>query len=385
MRQRLRRIIRKEFIQALRDPRMRSILFLPPLIQLLIFGYAASLDVDNAKIAWMDQDRTPESRELLSEFEGSGRFILAGMPDNERAMQRMMDRGQVDAVVRILPGFARDVERGRTSRVQVLLDGTNSNTASIVSGYASQAIARYSNQALRHQQSAKLVAATEDAGGPLQQSVPQVTPRTRVWFNPDLRSRNYFIPGVIVNIITIVTLSLTAMAIVREKEIGTMEQLMVTPIRPTELIIGKTLPFVAVGIWDMLLVMSAALLIFHVPFRGNFWLLFGSTLLFLLTTLGAGLYISTVSKTQTQAMMATGLFFQPFFMLSGFTFPIRNMPQLAQWLTFFNPVRYFMEIVRGVFLQGAGIESLWPQMLALAIFGVTILWLSVLRFHKQLE
>jgi ABC-2 type transport system permease protein len=364
---------------------MRSILFLPPLIQLLIFGYAASLDVDNAKIAWMDQDRTPESRELLSEFEGSGRFILAGMPDNERSMQRMMDRGQVDAVVRILPGFARDVERGRTSRVQVLLDGTNSNTASIVSGYASQAIARYSNQALRHQQSAKLVAATEDAGGPLQQPVPQVTPRTRVWFNPDLRSRNYFIPGVIVNIITIVTLSLTAMAIVREKEIGTMEQLMVTPIRPTELIIGKTLPFVAVGIWDMLLVMSAALLIFHVPFRGNFWLLFGSTLLFLLTTLGAGLYISTVSKTQTQAMMATGLFFQPFFMLSGFTFPIRNMPQLAQWLTFFNPVRYFMEIVRGVFLQGAGIESLWPQILALAVFGVTILWLSVLRFHKQLE
>ena len=385
MRQRLRRIIRKEFIQALRDPRMRSILFLPPLIQLLIFGYAASLDVDNAKIAWMDQDRTPESRELLSEFEGSGRFILAGMPNDERAMQRMMDRGQVDAVIRILPGFARDVKRGRTTSVQVLLDGTNSNTASIVSGYASQAIARYSSEALQHQQNAMLVEATEDAGGPVQQPVSQVSPRTRVWFNPDLRSRNSFIPGVIVNIITLVTLSLTAMAIVREKEIGTMEQLMVTPIRPTELIIGKTLPFVAVGIWDMLLVMSAALLIFHVPFRGNFWLLFGATLLFLLTTLGAGLFISTVSKTQTQAMMATSLFFQPFFMLSGFTFPIRNMPQLAQWLTFINPVRYFMEIVRGVFLQGAGIESLWPQMVALAVFGVTILWLSVQRFHKQLE
>jgi ABC-2 type transport system permease protein len=164
-----------------------------------------------------------------------------------------------------------------------------------------------------------------------------------------------------------------------------MEQLMVTPIRPMELIIGKTLPFVAVGIWDMLLVMTAALLIFHVPFRGSFWLLLGSTLLFLLTTLGAGLFISTVSKTQTQAMMATSLFFQPFFMLSGFTFPIRNMPQLAQWLTFLNPVRYFMEIVRGVFLQGAGIESLWRQMAALAVFGVTILWLSIQRFHKQLE
>ncbi len=385
MRQRLRRIIRKEFIQALRDPRMRAMLVMPPLIQLMIFGYAASLDVDNAKIAWMDQDRTPESRELLAEFEGSGRFILAGFPDNERAMQTMMDRGQVDAVVRVLPGFGRDVERGKSTGVQVLLDGTNSNTAGIVSGFASQCIGRYSNEVMQRQQRSKMISATESAGGAVSMAAPQVASRTRVWFNPDLRSRNYFIPGVIVNIITLVTLSLTAMAIVREKEIGTMEQLMVTPIRPSELIIGKTLPFVLVGIWDMLLVMGAALVVFHVPFRGSFWLLFGTTLLFLLTTLGAGLFISTVSKTQQQAMMATGLFFQPFFMLSGFTFPVRNMPQLAQWLTWLNPVRYFMEIVRGVFLQGAGVEALWPQMVALAIFGVVILWLSVQRFHKQLE
>ncbi len=360
-------------------------LFMPPLIQLMSFGYAASLDVDNAKIAWMDQDRTPESRDLLAEFQGSGRFILAGFPDNERAMQNMMDRGQVDAVIRVLPGFARDVERGRSTGVQVLLDGTNSNTASIVSGFASQCIGRYSNQVMQKQQRVKMISVTESAGGAVTLAGPQVASRTRVWFNPDLRSRNYFIPGVIVNIITLVTLSLTAMAIVREKEIGTMEQLMVTPIRASELIIGKTLPFVLVGVWDMLLVMGAALLVFHVPFRGNFWLLLGTTLLFLLTTLGAGLFISTVSKTQQQAMMATGLFFQPFFMLSGFTFPIRNMPQLAQWITWLNPVRYFMEIVRGVFLHGAGVEALWPQMVALAIFGVTILWLSVQRFHKQLE
>jgi ABC-2 type transport system permease protein len=175
------------------------------------------------------------------------------------------------------------------------------------------------------------------------------------------------------------------MAIVREKEIGTMEQLMVTPIRPAELILGKTLPFVVIGLWDMLLSMGAALLLFHIPFAGSFWLLLVSTLLFLLTTLGAGLFISTVSKTQTQASMATGLFFQPFFMLSGFTFPIRNMPVLAQWLTFLNPVRYIMEIVRGVFLQGAGVDALWPQMVALGVFGVIILGLSVLRFQKRLE
>ena len=194
--QRLRRIIRKEFIQALRDPRMRSMLFLPPLIQLMIFGYAASLDVDNAKIAWMDQDHTPESRQLLSEFEGSHRFILAGMPDNERAMQLMMDRGQVDAVIRVLPGFARDVKRGRTTSVQVLVDGTNSNTASIVSGYATQCIQRYAEEIGTQGQRNMLVASTTDSGGAVRMAAPQINSRTRVWFNPDLRSRNYFIPGV---------------------------------------------------------------------------------------------------------------------------------------------------------------------------------------------
>ena len=412
MRQRLARIIRKEFIQVLRDPRMRGMLILPPLIQLLIFGYAVNLDVDNAKIAWMDQDRTPESRQLLSEFEGSGRFQIVAAPDSDAAMQRLMDRGQVDAVVRVLPGFARDIERGRTTSVQVLLDGTNSNTASLVSGYAAQTIGRYSSEVVGRQQRAAMIGLTAPAIGStpagnestsserggnssssnlqppqasMAQPVPDIVSRSRVWFNPDLRSRNYFIPGVIVNIITIVTLSLTAMAIVREKEIGTMEQLMVTPIRPVELILGKTLPFVLVGFWDMLLVLGASLLLFHIPFRGSFGLLLLSTLLFLLTTLGAGLFISTVARTQQQAMMATGIFFQPFFMLSGFTFPIRNMPQVAQWLTYLNPVRFFMEIVRCVFLQGAGFQALLPQMAALAIFGVTILGLSISRFHKQLE
>jgi ABC-2 type transport system permease protein len=189
----------------------------------------------------------------------------------------------------------------------------------------------------------------------------------------------------VVNIITLVTLMLTAMAIVREKEIGTMEQLMVTPIRPMELILGKTLPFVLVGLWDMILVMVASLVVFHIPFAGNFGLLVVCTLLFLLTSLGAGLFISTISRTQQQAMMTMGLIFQPFFMLSGFSFPIRNMPVSMQMLTYINPVRYFMEIVRGIFLQGTGISTLWPQMVALAVFGVIILSLSVLRFHKQLE
>jgi len=291
----------------------------------------------------------------------------------------------VDGVVRVLPGFGRDVTRGRYTSVQVLLDGTNSNTASIVQGFASQTVARYSQTVLNDQQRIRMVGGTMSNGGPLSMPIPRLTAKTRVWFNPDLLSRNYFIPGVIANIITLVTLSLTAMAIVREKEIGTMEQLMVTPIRPVELILGKTLPFVLVGYWDLLLVMAASLLIFHVPFNGNFGLLLFAAGLFLLTTLGAGLFLSTISRTQQQAMMATSLLFQPFFMLSGFSFPIRNMPTVVQWLTFINPVRYFMEIVRGVFLQGAGVSTLWPQLLALAVFGVVILGLSVRRFHKQLD
>src|SRR5579862_4400765 len=385
MRQRLRAMIRKEFVQALRDPRMRGMLLIPPLMQLLIFGYAVNLDVDTANIAWMDQDNTPQSRDLRAEFEGSGHFIVKATPGDERQMQALLDRGQVDGVVRVLPGFARDIARGQASSVQVLLDGTNSNTASLVSGYASQVIARYSQEAASTAQRSRMVGGTMTSGGAIGVPMPQVVSRSRVWYNPDLKSRNYFIPGVVVNIITLVTLSLTAMAIVREKEIGTMEQLMVTPIRPLELILGKTLPFVLVGYWDLVLVLGAALLLFHIPFRGSFWLLLGSACLFLLTTLGAGLFISTVSQTQQQAMMATMIFFQPFFMLSGFTFPIRNMPQIAQWLTFLNPVRFFMEIVRGVFLQGAGIAALWPQMVILAVFGVVILSMSVARFHKHLE
>jgi ABC-2 type transport system permease protein len=385
MRQRLQRIIRKELLQVMRDPRMRAMLFMPPLIQLLIFGYAANLDVNTSRIAWMDQDHSTASRELLSEFQGSGRFLIVAEPDSEAQMQRLLDRATVDGVVRVMPGFARDVERGRTTSVQVLLDGTNSNTASIVSNYAAQTIARYSAEVTTQLQRSKMVAGTMASGSAIRAGVPQITARSRVWFNPDLKSRNYFIPGVVVNIITLVTMMLTAMAIVREKEIGTMEQLMVTPIRPAELILGKTLPFVLVGLWDMLLVVAAALLIFHVPFAGNFLLLVVCTLLFLLTSLGAGLFISTISHTQQQAMMTMGLIFQPFFMLSGFSFPIRNMPRTMQVLTYVNPVRYFMEIVRGIFLQGTGISTLWPQMAALAVFGVTILWLSVLRFHKQLE
>jgi ABC-2 type transport system permease protein len=316
---------------------------------------------------------------------GSQRFELIATPQHDAEMQFLLDRGDVDIVVRVMPGFARDVNHGRAANVQILVDGTNSNTGSIAANYAAQTVARYSAQVLERQQSDRLVGRTTALNGPVRLGVPDITARSRVWFNPDLRSRDYFVPGIVVNIITLVTLMLTSMAIVREKEIGTMEQLMVTPIRPIELIIGKTLPFAMVGLFDTALVVTASLLIFHIPFRGSFLLLFASAILFLFTTLGAGLFISTVSRTQQQAMMSTFLLFNPFFLLSGFAFPIRNMPAAAQYLTYINPVRYFMEIVRGVFLKGTGVSVLWPQLLALTIFGVTILAFSALRFHKKLD
>jgi len=265
------------------------------------------------------------------------------------------------------------------------VDGTNSNTASIVANYATQIVLMQASRTLVDQRNSRLVSLSTATGGPVPAVIPVLTAQSRVWFNPDLRSRVYFVPGVIVNIIALVTIMLTSMSIVREKEIGTMEQLMVTPIRPLELIVGKLLPFAIVGVCEVALVGVAARLIFQVPIRGSILLLFGSSLLFLLSTLGVGLFISTISRTQQQAMMSSFFFFMPAMLLSGFAFPIRNMPPPVQYLTFLNPLRYFMQTVRDLFLKGVGLESLWPQIAALFLFGMAILSLSALRFHKNLD
>lgn len=383
--ERIRNIIVKEFRQTLRERRMRMVLFVPPLIQLIVFGFAVNLDVEHGRIAWMDLDRTPESRELHDDFAGSSRFEIVSTPLTDRAAQEDLDRGRVQAIVRVLPGFAEDIAKGHIAAVQVLVDGTNSNTAMILGGYASQVVAGYAGSVFADVQRAKLVGATMRAGGPVSFGVPSVDTRTRVWFNPDLRSRNYFVPGVIVNIVSLVTIMLTAMAIVREKEIGTMEQLMVTPIRPIELIIGKTLPFALAGIFEVGFVTAAALLIFRIPLRGSLLLLFAAAALFVLTTCGVGLFVSTISRTQQQAMLSSFFFFTPAFMLSGFNFPIRNMPAFVQALTYLDPLRYFMTLVRGLFLKGTGLAELWPQAAALAAYGVAILSFSALRFHKTLD
>jgi len=377
-------IVRKEFLQMLRHRRMRVMLFLPPVIQLIVFGYACNLDVDTVRIAWMDGDHTPQSRELLEAFTGSGRFFLNAVPQNEDDARALLDKAKVNAIVRVLPGFAEQILRGQNAQVQLLIDGTNPNSASLISSYATQVIARFSAKvAVTHQTTEAQARIT--SAGILSLRAPRVSSESRVWFNPELKSRNFFIPGVLNNILLVVTVTLTAMSIVREKEIGTMEQLMVTPIRPIELIIGKMIPAACVGLIDVLLITTAAVALFGVPFEGSGLLLFFCSLLFLLTGLGTGLLISTISQTQQQAALSAFLFATPAFMFSGFVFPIRNMPQVVQYVTYVNPLRYFLEIVRGIMLKGSGVGLLWPQMLMLLAYGAVIMGVSAARFRKRLD
>ena len=359
--ERIRVLVRKEFLQTLRNPRARLLLVVPPVMQLLIFGFAANLDIENARVAFQDGDRTPKSRSLRAAFDASHYFEVTHEVEREDDVQRLLDAGDVLAVVRVLPGFGRELARGETAAVQILVDGTNSNNASIVSGYTNRLVSEFAL--------GRATSFTE----------------SRVWFNPELKSRFYFIPGVVMNILTIITMMLTALALVREREIGTMEQLMVSPLRPVELILGKTLPFVVIGFFQFFLILGAARLVFNVPFRGSLILLTCAAALYLLTTLGSGVFISTISRTQQQAALSVFLYFMPVFMFSGFTFPVRNMPDAVRWIATINPQRYFIDILRGVLLKGSGIDVLWAPMLILGAIGMVVLGASILRFHRTLD
>jgi len=374
--ERIRQMLVKEFIQVLRDPRMRAVVFVLPCIQMLVIGYAVTTDVKHVPTAVYDLDNTPASRELTARFLGSGYFDLVERVDNPARAQYLVDRGQAVLVLAFQPGFSDDLLGGRTAELQLILDGTDSNTAAVVLGYANRIATAYSQQIL--------VRRFERLAGVVLQP-GRVDLQTRAWFNENLESRNFYVPGTIVILVTLVTLLLTSMAVVREKEIGTIEQIMVTPITPLEFILGKTVPFAAIALMDVGLVTAVGVGWFQVPVRGSLLLLLGTTCVYLLTALGVGLLISTISHTQQQAMMSTFFFFFPAMMLSGFAFPVANMPQVVQWLTLFNPLRYFLATVRGLFLQGIGLEVLWAQMLPLAALGLCLMFLAVRRFHKTLE
>jgi len=383
--ERIIEMIRKEFRQTLRDPRTRALLIGPPMVQLIIFGFAVNLDVEHVRTAWVDLDGTAESRDLRAAYEGSPHFRILYEPKEGSEISDLLDRGRVDVVLSVKRGFGADLARGNVAHVQILVDGSNSNTAAIVSNYARQVLARFGATWAQRQKAMQLLPASLVAQSAVQPRLPRLDVHGRVWFNANLRSRDYFVPGVVALVITIITMALTALALVREKEIGTMEQLMVTPLRSVELMLGKTIPFALVGMFDVLVVTTLALVIFQVPLRGSLVLLFFGAALYIMTTLGMGLFISVVSQTQQQAMMLSFFFSFPTILLSGFAFPIANMPTVIQWVTYLNPMRYFLEIVRAVFLKGVGLEILWPKFLALAVLGVGILGINSLRFRKRLE
>jgi len=371
--ERIKHMLIKEFIQLFRDPKMKGVIFLMPIVQLLVFGYAVTTDVKHITTAVYDLDNSVASRDLLSRFTGSGYFDIVEYVADEEQASHLLDRSEVRAILRINKGFDGDLRAGKTARLQIILDGTDSNTAGIVLDYAGKITREYSRDVL--------VERTSRLAGTAR-GTEAVSIVSRPWFNANLESRNFYVPGVIAIIVMLITLMLTSMAVVREKEIGTIEQIMVTPITSTEFILGKTVPFAMIGFVDVALITLVAVGWFGVPIRGNLLLLFVATGLYLMTTLGVGLLISTVSQTQQQAMMSTFFFYFPAVLLSGFMFPIANMPEVVQWLTYLNPLRYFLIIVRGIFLKGVGPGILWPQMIALAIMGTATLSLAAGRFRK---
>ena len=365
----------KELLELRTDPRLFAVIFVAPVVQLTMLGYAASTDVRDVPIVVVDQDRSARSRELISRFEASPYFTVVGTADNLNAIDPWLERSRAWMALAI-PGDYRDaLGNARPATVQVVADGTDSNSTTVALGYAGSLIAAYNEDLLTRRAAAAGVA------------VPArpIEARIRVWFNPELESRDFMIPGIVALLLLVVTTNLSSMAIVREKELGTLEQLNVTPVTRWQLIVGKLLPYGLIGLVDVVVVTLAAILWFEIPLRGSPVLLGVCSAIYLLTTLGLGLFVSTISSTQQQAMMTSTFFFlTPMLYLSGFIFPIENMPAVIQPLTYLIPLRYFIVIVRGIFLKGVGLAVLWPEILALLAWGLIIVGLAVARSRKTL-
>jgi ABC-2 type transport system permease protein len=346
MTKRLRFMLKKELLQTFRDPRMRMVILVVPVFQTLVFGYAVTTDVKRVEMAVVDMAATPESRSVVRDFTSSGVFIPAVVEHDYASAWSALDQGRVQAMLFF----------DRTGRIQFVTDGSRGISSGVASGYASTILASGSD--------------------------PQVEIHSRAWYNPLLESRNFYVPGVIAMMVMVITLILSSMAVVREKEIGTMEQIMVTPMKRWEFIAGKTIPFAAIGMVNVLVVSAVAVLWFSIPLRGSILLLMLASVLYLMNTLGMGLLISTMSSTQQQAMLSCFFFIFPATLLSGFAFPIANMPGAIRAMTLLNPVRYMMTILREIFLKGNGLETLWPSFLALFLLGSALLSAATLRFRK---
>ena len=367
----------KEIIELRQDPRIFGVIFIAPVLQLAILGYAATTDVRNIPIVVVDADRSPGSQDLISRFTGSGIFDIVDIISDGPGVDRYLESGDAWMALSIPASYGRRVAAGTPATLQIVADGSDASSTNIALGYASNLIAMYTQEIVEQRRAAAGVPASPGRG--------IIEPRVRVWFNPTLESRYFMLPGIFALLLLVVTSNLSSMAIVREREVGTLEQLNVTPLGRLELIIGKLLPYGIIGLIDVLIVLVVIVFWFEVPLRGSFWLLFGMSLIYLLTTLGLGLFTSTISHTQQQAMMTSTFFFLiPMMYLSGFIFPIENMPALIQPITYLIPLRYFVVILRGIFLKGVGLETLWPQALALLGWGVAILTLAYMRSSKRL-
>ena len=374
---RLKQMLIKEFIQVFRDKRTRFILIGPPIIQMLVFGYAATFDIHHVPTVVLDFDQSQQSRDLVSRFTSSPYFDVQRQLTRSSQIRELIDSGQATVGIEIDAGFAQKLLKGETAPVQVIVDATNSNTALIASSYISQ-IALGFAESYQKDRIGRIAPQ-------LVEQMPSVELEQRPWYNPGLSSRWFFVPGVIGSLTLVLVITLTAFAVVREREIGTLEQIMVTPIRPVEFILGKTLPFFLIGLLDVSLIAVVGTLWFQVPFRGHISVLFTGAVLFILCMLGVGLLISTVSSTQQQAMVTAFFFIMPAITFSGFGFPIATMPQWLQYFTYLSPLRYFLVVLRGVYLKGVGMDILWPQMAAMAGLGFSLLTLAILRFHKALD
>jgi ABC-2 type transport system permease protein len=369
-------IVWKEFLQLRRDPRLFPVLFISPVLQLLLLGYAANLDVRNIPSIICDQDRSASSREFLDKFVNSGYFSIKARVERLEEIDHYLDDGEAAMAFVVPRGFGDKLAAAKPAPVMIIADGAESQTATIGVNYATMIAGRYAQGLILDR--------FERIKGAGARPV-LVNAEVRVWYNPELRSRNFMVPGVLGLILMIMTISLASIGIVREKEAGTMEQLIVTPIRPHQLIIGKLLPFVFIGLIEATFVLAIARGWFGVPIRGGVGLLYVLSLAFMLNTLGIGLFISTISRTQQQAMFTTTFFIMPMMLLGGFVFPIENMPRLFQYVSHAVPTRYFFIIIRGIMLRGAGWPELWDQAASLVGLGALILALSVFRFRKKLD
>jgi ABC-2 type transport system permease protein len=374
---RIYHLLLKEFLQLRRDKSARFRLLVPPIIQMLLFGYAATFEVFNVATVILDQDHSQESRALVADFVHSSRFKLIAVATERRQVQDAVESSSAQVGVVVPQGFAELLRKGQAAPLQVLVDGTNSNTALIALGYVGQICGSFGQT--------YALDLAQRTGRALGRPLVNVQMQERYWYNPNLNSRWFFIPGLIGTLTLITIVNLTAFAIVREREVGTLEQILVTPIQPIEFIIGKTLPFFLIGLFEVAIVAVFGMLWFDVPFKGNPLVLMLGTSLFLLSTLAIGLLISTVCKTQQQAFSSNFFVLNPMFILSGFSFPITSMPDALQWLTYLDPLRYFLVIIRATYLKGVGLDVLWPQMLGLAALGLGLFALAVLRLHKSLD